>query len=65
MTCCLWSGHCSYWLDDRSVVWCVVIVYGDNLLCLTGVMMRSCIPSYILVRISRLPFPFAAWGCGC
>ena len=36
--------HCS-WLADLTVVWCAVIVYIDNLRCLTVVMTRGCIPA--------------------
>ena len=60
-----WSGHCRYWLVDRAVVWCAVIVYGENLWCLTVVMIRGCIPTYIFARIARIPCSFAVWGHAC
>ena len=51
-----WSGHCSYWLVDRAVVWCAAIVYGENLRCLTVVMIRGA--AFLLISSRALPaFP--------
>ena len=37
-------SYCSYWLNDRAVVLYALIVYGDNLWCLTSVMMKGLHP---------------------